>query len=94
MRLQKEEYARKRIHNGCLVRIDNSVTRDNCSASQGLPRVTLVMEFSIRTSQPLKILTFMNDLSNQKILKATDAKGKVTLYGAWFPAQSFHSHQP
>ena len=37
MQLSKEEYARKRICNGCLVRIENYVTRDNCSASQGLP---------------------------------------------------------
>ena len=31
MQSSKEEYARKRIHNGCSVRIENSVTRDNCS---------------------------------------------------------------
>ena len=38
MQLSKEEYARKRIHNGCSVRIENSITRDNCSASHGKPR--------------------------------------------------------
>ena len=32
MILLKEEYARKRIQNGCLVRFENSVTQDNCSA--------------------------------------------------------------
>ena len=31
--LSKEEYARKRICKGCSVRTENSVTRDNCSAS-------------------------------------------------------------
>ena len=38
MELSKEEYARKRIHNGCLVQIESSVTQDNCSASLGNPR--------------------------------------------------------
>ena len=38
MRLSKEEYARKRIRNDCEVRVENSVTRDNCSASLGKPR--------------------------------------------------------
>ena len=36
MQLSKKDYARKRIHNGCQLRIENSVTRDNCSASRGL----------------------------------------------------------
>ena len=35
MQMLKEEYARKRIHNGCSVRIEKSVTWDNCSASLG-----------------------------------------------------------
>ena len=38
MQLSKEEYARKRIHNGCLVQIEIHVTQDNCSASLGKPR--------------------------------------------------------
>ena len=38
MQLSQELYARKRIHNGCSVRIKNSVTRDNCAASPGKPR--------------------------------------------------------
>ena len=38
MQLSKEEYARKRIHNGCVVRTENPVTQDNCSASLGKPR--------------------------------------------------------
>ena len=38
MQLSKEEYARKRIKNGCLVRIENPVTQDNYSASLGKPR--------------------------------------------------------
>ena len=33
IQLSKEEYARKRIHNGCLVQIESPVTQDNCSAS-------------------------------------------------------------
>ena len=33
MQLSKEEYARKRTHNGCLVQIKSQVTQDNCSAS-------------------------------------------------------------
>ena len=37
MQLLREEYTRKRIHNGYSVRIENSVTLDNCSASRGLP---------------------------------------------------------
>ena len=36
--MSKEEYARKRTCNGRSVRIENSVTRDNCSASLGKPR--------------------------------------------------------
>ena len=36
--MSKEEYARKRIHNGCLIHIENPVTQDNCSASLGKPR--------------------------------------------------------
>ena len=35
MQLSKEEYARKRIHNGCLVQIESPVTQDNCPASLG-----------------------------------------------------------
>ena len=38
MQLSKEEYASKRIHNGCLVQIESPVTQDNCSASLGKPR--------------------------------------------------------
>ena len=38
MQLSKEEYARKRIHNACLVQIESPVTQDNCSASLGKPR--------------------------------------------------------
>ena len=38
MQLSKEEYARKRIHNGCLVQIESPVTQDNCSGSLGKPR--------------------------------------------------------
>ena len=34
MQLSKEEYARKRTHNG-LVQIESPVTQDNCSASLG-----------------------------------------------------------
>ena len=33
MQLSKEEYARKRIHNGCLMQIESPVTQDNYSAS-------------------------------------------------------------
>ena len=33
MQLSKEEYTRKRIHNGCLMQIESPVTQDNCSAS-------------------------------------------------------------
>ena len=40
MRMSKEEYARKRIHNGCGVQIENSITQDKCSASLGKPRDT------------------------------------------------------
>ena len=36
--LKKEEYARKRTHNGCLVQIESLVTQDNCLASVGKPR--------------------------------------------------------
>ena len=38
MQLSKEEYTRKRTHNGCLVQIESPVTQDNCSASPGQPR--------------------------------------------------------
>ena len=38
MQLSKEEYARKRIHNDCLVQIESPVTQNNCSASLGKPR--------------------------------------------------------
>ena len=38
MQLSKEEYVRKRIHNGCLVQIESPVTQDNCLASLGKPR--------------------------------------------------------
>ena len=64
MQLLKEMYARKGIHNGSSVRIENSVTRDNCSAALSKPRgaeVTLVTEFSIHTLQPLKIITVLNE---------------------------------
>ena len=37
MQLSKEEYARKRIHNGCFVQIESPVTQDKCSASLGKP---------------------------------------------------------
>ena len=38
MQLSKEDYVRKRIHNGCLVQLENPVNQDNCSASLGKPR--------------------------------------------------------
>ena len=38
MQSSKEEYARKRIHTGCSLRTENSVTRDNCSTSFCKPR--------------------------------------------------------
>ena len=37
MQLSKEEYARKRIRNGYSVRIEISVTQEDCSASLGEP---------------------------------------------------------
>ena len=37
MQLSKEEYARERTHNGCLVQTESPVTQDNCSASLGKP---------------------------------------------------------
>ena len=36
MQLSKEMYARKIIHNGCLMQIESPVTQDNCSASLSL----------------------------------------------------------
>ena len=38
MQLSKEEYARKRTQNGCLVQIEIPVTQGNCLASFGKPR--------------------------------------------------------
>ena len=38
MQLSKEEYARKRIHNGCLVQIKSPVTQEIYSASLCKPR--------------------------------------------------------
>ena len=38
MQLSKEEYVRKRIHNGCLVQIESPVIQHNFSASLGKPR--------------------------------------------------------
>ena len=38
MQSLKKQYGRKKIHNGSLVQIENSVTRGNCSASLGKPR--------------------------------------------------------
>ena len=38
MQLSKEEYERKRPHNGCLVQIESPVTQVNCSALLGKPR--------------------------------------------------------
>ena len=38
MQLSKEETARKRTHNGCLVQIDSSFIQDNCLVSLGKPR--------------------------------------------------------
>ena len=40
MQLSKEEYARKIIHNGCLMQIESPVTQANCSASLGKPSDT------------------------------------------------------
>ena len=38
MQLSKEEYARKRTHNGCLVQTESPATQDNCLASLGKTR--------------------------------------------------------
>ena len=38
MQLSKEEYARKRTRNGCLMQIESPVTQDNCLASLDKPR--------------------------------------------------------
>ena len=37
MQLAEAEYARKRIHNGYVMHIENSVAWDNCSALLGKP---------------------------------------------------------
>ena len=61
MQLSKEEYARKRIHNGSSMQVENSVTRVTVrhhKANLMMPNSSHVMEFSIITSQPLKILIF------------------------------------
>ena len=64
MQLSTEEYARKRIHNGSSVQIENSVTRvtvRHLFASLVMPNSyprDLVTEFSISTSQPFKIFIF------------------------------------
>ena len=55
--LLKEEYARKRIHNGCLMQIESPVTQDNCSASLGKPRdAEQLPSWQNFQSKPLKIL--------------------------------------
>ena len=41
MQLLEEEYARKRILNGCSVRMENTMTRDYRSA----PNITLLKDF-------------------------------------------------
>ena len=78
MQLSKEEYARKRIHNGSSVQIENSIPRvtvlhhsaslvmTNSFLRDGIfiqhlttikdSYILLLTEFSIRTSQPFKIL--------------------------------------
>ena len=38
MQLSKEEYARKRTHNGCLVQTESPATQNKCSASLDKPR--------------------------------------------------------
>ena len=56
----EEEHARLRIHNGCLERIEKSVTQeDNCDASLVMPNNTLATEFSNRRVQPLNILIIL-----------------------------------
>ena len=55
MLLMKEQYVRKRIHNGCSVRTENYITQDNCSASRGLPSYPRDIIFN-GISRPLKIL--------------------------------------
>ena len=37
MQLSKEEYARERTHNGCLVQTESPVTQDKCLAPLGKP---------------------------------------------------------
>ena len=55
MQLSKEEYARKRTQNGCLVQIESPVTQDNYSVTLGKPRdaeqLPLWQNFSIRSSR-------------------------------------------
>ena len=87
----KEEYARKRINNGCSVRIENSVTRDNCSALLGLT-VTFVTEFSIRTSRPFKILIFYQPLA---LSAPTSSRSTCLTFAcgtAYQPRSSQHQH--
>ena len=38
MQLSKEENARKRTHNGCLLQTESPFTLDNCLPSLGKPR--------------------------------------------------------
>ena len=57
MQLSKEEYVRKRIHNGCLVQTESPITQDNCSASLSKPRdAEQLPSWQNFQSQPLKIL--------------------------------------
>ena len=67
MQLSKEEYARKRIHNG------SSVQASWCRT------VTLMTQLAVSTSQPLKILVLypMWDFLNWCGRKINPAQGKV-----------------
>ena len=81
MQLLKNMYARKRIYNGCMVQIENSVTRNSCSACYhlGCLTVTLMTEFSIHTSQTLEILiiSHMNEVM-RKLLTTNELRHDKT----------------
>ena len=64
MQLPKEEYARKRIHIGSSVQIENSITRVTAWHHEAHRTVTLVTEFSISTIKDSYIpFFFLSDAS-------------------------------
>ena len=73
--METQKVCKKNICHGCMVWIEKSVTRYQCSES-----VTLVTDFSIHTIHTLKILIFLGPVVQSIVSLKSSLRGQLVNY--------------